>query len=152
MTSFKPSPLFLAANRMVTPLIRRGLPIGARRAPMALLTVRGRKSGLPRTTPVALATVNDGWLLVAVYGVCDWSQNLEVAGEAQVTRRGRTTKVDARRLSPREAAPVLRESIAGAPALVRRITSKYFKADLDSSLGDWEREAMDHPVFVLTPV
>jgi hypothetical protein len=101
---------------------------------------------------VALATFGEDWLLVGVFGVTDWSRNLEVAGEAEVTTRGETKRVDARRLPPSEAAPVLRDSIADAPAFVRRMTAQYFTAGLESPLGDWEREAVDHPVFVLTPV
>lgn len=152
MSRFEPSPMFRLANRMVMPMVRWGVPMGVRRAPMALLTVRGRKSGALRTTPVSLAARDDGWLLVAVYGVSDWSRNLEAAGEAEVTMRGSATKVRARRLSPIDAAPILRDSIADAPALIRRMTSRYFGADTDSPLGDWRLEAVDHPVFVLTPV
>lgn len=152
MSNVAQSPVFRLANKLVTPLIRLGIPLGVKRAPMALLTVRGRRSGLPRTTPVALANFEGGWLLVSVYGVTDWSRNLEAAGEAEVTTRGETRSVDARRLLPSEAASVLRDSIADAPAVIRRMASQYFKADIKSPLGDWEREAVDHPVFVLTPV
>jgi len=151
MSRFEPSPLFRFANEMVIPLIRWGLPMGVRRAPMALLTVRGRRSGIPRTTPVALAGLDGGWLLVAVYGVSDWSLNLEAAREADVTVRGETTRVDARRLPPHEAAPILRDSIADAPAMVRRMTSRYFAASIESSLDAWAQESVEHPVFHLTP-
>lgn len=151
MISFEPSPILQFANKMVGPLIRMGIPIGVKRAPMALLTVRGRNSGIPRTTPVALANFDVGWLLVAVYGVSDWSRNLEAAGEGDVTIRGKTTKVAARRLPPHEAAPILRASIADAPAMIRRMTSRYFVANLESSLEDWTQEAVAHPVFHLTP-
>lgn len=152
MSSFRPSTMFRLANRMVTPLIRRGLPMGVKRAPMALLTVKGRTSGLPRTTPVALEATDGGWLLVAVYGVSDWSRNLESAGEAEVTTRGRTTMVEARRLPPAEAGPRLRDSILEAPAMIRRMTAPYFTAHEDSPIEEWEREALDHPTFILTPV
>ncbi|MGH3650409.1 MAG: nitroreductase family deazaflavin-dependent oxidoreductase, partial [Acidimicrobiia bacterium] len=139
------------ANRMVTPLIRLGLPIGAKHSPMALLTVKGHKSGLPRTVPLALGRHGEHWLLVAVYGESDWSRNLEAAGEATITHGGKTTAVEARHLSPPEAAPILRDQIAGAPAMVRRMTAPYFDATADSALSDWEREAETHPVFVLSP-
>lgn len=151
MNKFEPSLAFRIANKMVAPLIRWGIPIGVKRAPMALLTVRGRKSGLRRTTPVALAAIDGGWLLVSVYGVSDWSRNLEASSEAEVTIRGETTKVDVKRLPPVEAAPRLRDSIGEAPDMIRRMTARYFTADLDSPIGAWEREAVLHPVFVLTP-
>lgn len=151
LSRFRPSKTFQLANRMVTPLIRWGLPMGVKRAPMALLTVEGRRSGLPRTTPVALEPTDAGWLLVAVYGVSDWSRNLEAAGMAEVTTRGRTTSVEARRLTPEEAGPQLRDSIVEAPAMIRRMTAPYFTAHEGSSVDEWEREALDHPIFILTP-
>lgn len=151
MSQFRPSRAFRLANKMVAPLIRLGLPMGTRRAPMALLTVRGRKSGVPRTSPVALAKREDGWLLVAVYGVSDWSRNLEAAGMATVTSGGRTREVTARRLEPAEAGPILREEITSAPAMIRRMTAPYFSATAESPEESWRREAVVHPVFVLQP-
>jgi len=151
MADFKPSRAFIAANRMVTPLVRLGLPMGTRKAPMALLTVKGRKTGMDRTTPVALERREDGWLLVAVYGASDWSRNLEAAGRATITRRRRTDAVVARRLSPAEGGPILEEAITGAPAMIRRMTAPYFSADESSPADAWEREAVAHPVFILTP-
>lgn len=151
MDRFKPTAFLRLGNRMVTPLIRLGLPIGARRAPMALLTVKGRKSGLPRTVPIAIARHRDDWLVVAVYGEGDWSRNLESAGGATVTQRGETIPVEAIRLPPDEAAPILREEITGAPRLVRKMTAPYFDADRESPMDDWEREAKRHPVFLLRP-
>jgi deazaflavin-dependent oxidoreductase (nitroreductase family) len=117
---------------------------------MALLTVRGRRSGLLRTVPVALAPAEDGWILVSVYGVSDWSRNLETARRATITMRGGTTSVDAVRLPPDVAAPILRDAILDAPRLVQRMTSSYFDAGPDSTIADWEEEAVRHPVFHLT--
>lgn len=125
--------------------------MGVKRAPMALLTVPGRKTGIDRTTPVALERRDDGWLLVAVYGVCDWSRNLDAAGTASITTRGETTRVTARRLGPDEGGPVLRDAILGAPAMIRRMTAEYFTASEDSPIEMWEEESVAHPVFVLTP-
>jgi deazaflavin-dependent oxidoreductase (nitroreductase family) len=152
MADFQPSRSFLLANKLVTPLVRLGLPMGTRRAPMTLLTVKGRKSGIDRTIPVALETRDEGWLLVAVYGTSDWSKNLEAAGRATITSRRRTTTVEARRLPPPEAGPILKEAIMGAPAMIRRMTSPYFLAGDESSAADWELEAEAHPVFILTRV
>ena len=80
-------------NPIVSFLLRLGLPIG----PQALLTVSGRNSGLPRTTPVALNPHGPGWLLVSVYGRVDWVKNLRAAGEAVVTKRRRTFQVTSQR-------------------------------------------------------
>ncbi len=122
-----------------------------RRTEIALLTVRGRKTGLPRSFPVALAKREDEWLLVAVYGVSDWSRNLEAIREATITIARRTTLVHARRLGPEEAGSILRESMTSAPALVQRMTAAYFTAQAGSDIRAWQQESVSHPVFVLTP-
>lgn len=149
MSDYTPSAAFRLANEIITHLVRWGLPIGVSRAPMALLTVPGRKTGLPRTTPVALAQREDGWLLVAVYGISDWSRNLEAAGHGTITIRGRDVAVDARRLPPAEGGPVLRDLILDAPRMIQRMTFPYFHATADAGIEEWERESVAHPVFAL---
>src|SRR6266849_4988353 len=53
-------------------LIRMGVPLG----PNALLAIRGRKSGLMRTTPVAvLATGGRRWV-IGTFGDVNWVRNL----------------------------------------------------------------------------
>lgn len=71
--------------------------------PELFLTVRGRKSGLPRTTPLLCAPIEDGWLVAGSnWGQPKppaWALNLEAAGEAQVVFQGVSHAVTARRLS-----------------------------------------------------
>jgi deazaflavin-dependent oxidoreductase (nitroreductase family) len=148
MSDFRPTLSIRIGNRVVTPLIRVGLPMG----PMALLTVAGRKTGLPRTTPIAVLIDDSGWRVAAPYGVVDWVKNLRAAGRAVVSRRGRTTTVDAEELSAGEAAPVLRESFRRAGPITRRVIGPYFKAGPEDPLADWIVEAGHHPVFLLRPV
>lgn len=71
-------------NRVVTLLLRMGLPVGR----MALITVEGRRTHLPRTTPVALTRQGEGWLLVAVSGRAEWVRNLQKAGEGTISAPG----------------------------------------------------------------
>ena len=63
-------------------LLRVGLKIGS----MSLLTVRGRKSGQPRTVPVLLVEHDGHSFLVAPYGVVQWVRNIRAAGTATLTR------------------------------------------------------------------
>lgn len=148
MNDFRLTRTLRIGNRFVTPLIRVGLPMG----PMALLTVRGRKSGLPRTTPVAVAPLECGWRLVAAYGIVDWVKNLRANGTAVISRRGREVQVEANELNPEEAAPLLRESLIEAGPITRRVIGSYFSAAPDAPLTDWVDEARRHPVFILKPV
>jgi deazaflavin-dependent oxidoreductase (nitroreductase family) len=129
-------------NFFTTRLLRAGLKPGN----MALLTVRGRKSGLPRTTPVSLLGERDGrrWLLAA-FGEVDWVRNLRAAGEASLKRGRRPEHIFVKELSAEEAAPILKESLAGAPGFLL----KNFDATPESPLKDFEREALNHPVFLV---
>jgi deazaflavin-dependent oxidoreductase (nitroreductase family) len=114
---------------------------------MYLLTVRGRKSGLPRTFPLVILERNGKRYLAAVYGVADWARNLRAAGEAILTRGRRTERVNARELLQNEAALVLQEELKGGHPFAR-----YFGVTADSSLEDFERAAVGHPVFLLQSV
>ncbi|HUP16311.1 MAG TPA: nitroreductase family deazaflavin-dependent oxidoreductase [Acidimicrobiia bacterium] len=148
MSGFRPTMSIRIGNRVVTPLIRVGLPMG----PMALLTVAGRKSGLPRTTPIAVLIDDTGWRVAAPYGVVDWFKNLRAAGRAVVSRRGRTTTVEAEELSAELAAPVLRESFRQAGRITRRVIGPYFNVTPEAPPTDWIVEAGQHPVFLLRPI
>lgn len=148
MSSFRPTPGIRFGNRVVTPLIRAGLPMG----PMALLTVAGRKSGLPRTTPIAITIDDDGWRVAAPYGVVDWVKNLRAAGVAVVSRRGRRVWVEATELAPEEAASFLRDSLLRVGPITRRVIGPYFGITPDAPLAEWIVEARLHPAFTLRPL
>ena len=132
-------------NFFTTTLLRAGLKPGN----MALLTVRGRKSGLPRTTPVSLLGESDGqrWL-IAAFGEVDWVRNLRAAGEASLKRGRHPQHIFVKELSAEEAAPILKKSLAEAPGFLL----KNFDATPESPLKDFEREALNHPVFLVQHV
>ena len=70
-------------NRLTIPLLRAGIKlVGAGHYPMYLLTVRGRKSGKPRTVPIVLLEQHGKRYLAATYGSVNWVYNLRAAGEA----------------------------------------------------------------------
>lgn len=148
MSDFHLTRTLRIGNRIVSPLIRAGLPMG----PMALLTVKGRKSGLPRTTPVAVAPLESGWRLVAAYGIVDWVKNLRASGAAVISRRGRKVQVEADELAAEEAAPLLRQSLLEAGPITRRVVGSYFSTSPDAPLSAWMAEARRHPVFILRPI
>lgn len=133
-------------NSLISGVLRLGLPIG----PMAILTVRGRSTGVPRSTPIALSRDDAGWILVAAYGRVDWVKNLQASGEATITMRGREIRVASSELSVVEAAPVLRDIVTSAGRLTMRMVGPYFDTEPSSSLDAWQREALNHPVFRLT--
>ena len=63
-------------NPTVTLLTRLGVSVMGSR----VLEVRGRRSGVPRRTPVNVLKVGDGHYLVAPRGETQWVRNLRAAG------------------------------------------------------------------------
>jgi deazaflavin-dependent oxidoreductase (nitroreductase family) len=136
-------------NALTTTLLRAGFKLVGPfmffgNYPMYLFTVRGRKSGQPRTVALVILERNEQRYVASPYGIVDWVRNLRAAGAAILTRGRRSETVNARELPPREAALVLREEIKGGNPFAR-----YFGVTADSSLEEFERAAVAHPVFVL---
>src|SRR2546430_15729223 len=71
------------ANRLVAWLTRRGISIWGSR----VLEVTGRKSGLPRRTPVNLLTLDGHQYLVSPRGEGEWVRNVRAAGGRSEERR-----------------------------------------------------------------
>ena len=139
--AFRPTLFRRLANRVVAPLVRLGLAPG-----VALLTVRGRRSGRPFTTPVQPITVGGRRYVVAPYGVVGWVRNARAAGEVTLRRGRRRERLAAVEVDPDEAGPVL-------AAYVRRtrIVRPYFDARPGDPPGAFAAEAARHPVFRLEP-
>src|ERR671930_776506 len=71
-------------NPLMQALLRLGVPTG----PAVLLTVRGRKSGQPHTTPVGIFERNGQRWLFAEFGQVNWVRNLRATPRAEI-RKGR---------------------------------------------------------------
>jgi deazaflavin-dependent oxidoreductase (nitroreductase family) len=152
--------------RLFNPLARRlisaGIPTGA---PNVLLTMRGRRSGKPRTVPVAMLELDDAWFIQACYGETGWVANLRAAGEATVTHPGgRRVPVRAIELSPEEAGPVLRRALE--PFRRSRVLRALygprargpvgvmwaFRIRMDDTLEEYTAAAWRYPLFELRPM
>jgi deazaflavin-dependent oxidoreductase (nitroreductase family) len=87
MTSNARLPSWLRpANSVVKTLQKIGLPLGT----IHVLTVPGRKSGEPRSTPVSPLTVDGGRYIIAGLPESDWARNVRSAGRGKLAK-GRTT-------------------------------------------------------------
>src|SRR5438046_5400442 len=130
------APTFVRIGNILTlTLLRAGVKlVGPGNYPMYLLTVRGRKSGQPRTVPIAIWEHNGKRYVGSVYGIVDWVRNLRAAGEAILTRGRRSGTVNVRALPKGEAALVLREDIKGGNPFARN-----YGVTADSSLEDFAR-------------
>ena len=89
-------------------LLRAGLPLGFNR----LVTIPGRKSGIPRTTGLAVVEVSGRRWVWAPWGEVNWVRNLRAAGRATITFRGRSEDVRATELDPAERVAFFRDTLA----------------------------------------
>ena len=144
------APMFVrVANVLTITLLRAGVKLVGPfmvfgNYPMYLLTVRGRTSGLPRTVPLAIIARNGKRYIASPYGIVDWVRNLRAAGEAVLTRGRHAETVNGRELPNGEAALLLQADVKGGNPFAH-----YFGVTADSSLEEFERAAVSHPVFVL---
>lgn len=92
-------------NRVIIGLQRLGLAFG----PMHLLTVPGRKTGKPRTTPVSVVTIEGVRYLVQAFPRAAWVANARAAGEGTLARGRNRSKVRLVLLPVSERAAVLRQ-------------------------------------------
>jgi steroid delta-isomerase-like uncharacterized protein len=107
--------------------------------------VRGRTSGKIYTIPVALVETSGTSFLVAAFGEVNWVRNLRAAGQAHLTRRRRTEAIGVVELGAKEAAPILKQFLRESQRV--SFIKPYFHVTPQSSLADFEQEALHHPVF-----
>ena len=100
-------------NKTFMLAMRLGLPISGTEKPM-VLTVPGRKSGKPRSTPITPFTVEGQLYVVGGFPGADWVLNARAADTATLTQGKRREQVHMVELSPDDARPLLR----AFPALV----------------------------------
>jgi len=149
-------------NPLARWMISTGIPTGA---PNVLLTVRGRRSGKPRTVPVAMLELDGAWFVHACYGETGWVANLRAAGEATITQPGgRRVPVMAIALSPEEAGPVLQRALAPfrRSRVFRALLGPQargpvgilwaFRIRIDDTLEEYTAVARRYPLFELRPV
>ena len=143
-------PVFVRlANTLVPALLRASVPLDN----MILLTVAGRKTGRPRTTPVGLFQLDGRSYLFSTFGEVNWVRNLRVAGHARLTRGRRREAVGALELSPEAAAPILQGVFAPylASPIGRMFAQAWYGVTPHSSASEFIDAARRHPVFVLHP-
>jgi deazaflavin-dependent oxidoreductase (nitroreductase family) len=97
--------VFSVFNPIVKFLLGAGVPLG----PNGILTVPGRKSGRPRSTPVAIIAVAGRRWIWAPFGEVQWVRNLRAAGGATITVRRRQEAVRATELDPTQRVAFFRD-------------------------------------------
>ncbi len=119
--------------------------LGAGASYRRVLTVRGRKTGKLRSTPVDVIEYAGSSWLVAPYGRVNWVQNALAAGQVTLSRGGHSQRFTAVAAGAGEATPVLRKYITEI-----RFTRPYFDAEPDAANDAIAAELPAHPVLRLT--
>ncbi|MEU6582588.1 nitroreductase family deazaflavin-dependent oxidoreductase [Nocardia sp. NPDC046763] len=138
-------------GRAVSMLLRSGVRLG----PVALLTVAGRRSGLPRTNPVdVFGEGNRRWIIATHSGDAQWVRNLRAAGGASLGTGPARTEFTAVELPADRATQILKDVVA--PRLSRPLGGLVLRRTLglptQPSAADFARTAATHPVFEMTPL
>lgn len=115
--------------RLFNPIAKLLLAVGVPMGPDVLLTVRGRKTGLPRSTPVAVAEIAGRWWLIAPFGEVDWVRNLRAAGRGTLTDRRVKHEITATELGMAEKVRFFREILD--PYLRANLVARWFVRRLD---------------------
>lgn len=136
-------------NKVFMLMLRRGLPISGKEGPV-VLTVPGRKSGAPRSTPITPMYVDDKRYVVAGFPGADWVKNARAAATATLTAGKVDETVRMVELGTDEARPLLRQF----PTLVPTGVSFMKRSGLvtDGTPDEFEALAGRCAVFRFDPV
>ena len=146
-----------AIGLLVRLALRRGLPA----EPNVLLVVRGRVTGRPYETPVALWELRDRRFVQASFGEVGWVRNLPASGEVVIRRGQWSEQVQAVELPPEVAGQLMHDALAGFRR--RRLLHKLlgptvrppaailhlYRLRIDDALADYVAHARCHAVFEL---
>jgi deazaflavin-dependent oxidoreductase (nitroreductase family) len=131
-------------NAIAKPLLAAGVPLGFN----GLITIRGRKSGQPRTTPVAIIEVSARRWVWAPWGEVHWVRNLRAAGRATITFRRRSQDVRATELDPTRRVAFFRD-VVGPLARSIPFGVTFIRIADGVDLSDPAGAAEGRPVFEL---
>src|SRR5689334_5545125 len=134
---------------LLNPVARRVLGAGPLLGPNALITVRGRKSGQPRTTPVALVEINGRRWVIGTFGETNWVRNLRAAGEATLSVGRRREDVKANELADDERISFFRDVVTPYVKRLRIGTILLAVLGARDIVDDPAAAAAKRPVFEL---
>ena len=127
-------------NPLVAFFTKRGLSLMGSR----VLSVVGRRTGVPRSTVVNLLPLEGERFLVAPRGHTQWTRNLRAAATAELRVGRRVEVVNAREVPDAQKVPVLREYLRRWGWEVGKFFEGIDKGSTDAELA---AIAPDFPVF-----
>jgi deazaflavin-dependent oxidoreductase (nitroreductase family) len=131
--SAAPPPAWLV--RLNSAFLRRGLRIGSQ----YLLTVPGRTTGQPRSTPISIATVGGQRYIVAAFAHAAWVRNVRASGTGTLRRGRQIEEVTLTEVPVADRGPILRSFLRQV-----RGGARFFGPQTPDQI---EAEAEQYPVF-----
>ena|ERR1700733_5844597 len=105
-STIKPPRWLKPMNKVYMFMLRLGLPVSGKEGPV-VLTVPGRKSGRPRSTPITPMYADGKRYVVAGFPGADWEKNVRAADTATLTSGRKSETVRMVELPADEARPLL---------------------------------------------
>jgi len=140
---YQHSLMFKVGNQFMRSLLALGISLNG----SALITVPGRKTGRPHSTPITMVEYQGQRYVQSPFGSVNWVRNLRAAGQATLSWGRRHETIAVTELTPEQAAPVIKSMLPRAPKVIR----DYFDVTPESSLEEIIRDAPNHPVFAVRP-
>src|SRR5919197_381651 len=135
-----------ARTKVLNPITSTLMRLGVRPDPrLALMTIRGRKTGRNRTVPMGVFDRDGRKYIVAAFGQVNWVLNLRAAGAATITKGSHRATYAAEQVEGEEAALVLRDCLAAyltsrlAGPMLRQRIAVTADAPLDALAGEGRR-------------
>jgi deazaflavin-dependent oxidoreductase (nitroreductase family) len=146
MSDPRPPRYLKPMNKVMMTVQKLGIPTG----PAVVLTVPGRKSGKPRSTPMTPFEFDGGLYVVAGYPGADWAANARAAGTGMLSQGRRSRPVKIIELTPTQARPILRAFPVEVPVGVA--FAKRSGMVVDGTSDEFEALAGRIAVFRFDPV
>jgi deazaflavin-dependent oxidoreductase (nitroreductase family) len=130
-------------------MLRSGLPLG----PNTLITVTGRKTGEPRTQPLAVVRLGQQRWVIGTFGDTNWCRNMRANPDIEIGAGERVEPATAIELDPADATAFFRDTLPAAitsMGVFGKIAS-FFLIGLAAPeiRNDPSGAALRHPVFEL---
>src|SRR5258708_36109090 len=117
---FQYNVMFKVGNAFMRSMLALGISFNG----SALITVPGRKTGVPHSTPITMVEFEGQRYVQSPFGSVQWVRNLRAAGKATLSWGSRHETVIATELTPEQAAPVINSFLGHAPKMIQ----EYFDA------------------------
>jgi deazaflavin-dependent oxidoreductase (nitroreductase family) len=130
-------------DKVFNPLVRGAMALGISMRGSRTLSVRGRKSGEWRSTPVNPLPFEGARYLVAPRGDTQWVRNIRVSGEGVLKLGRKSESIRVEEVPDAAKPPILRAYLK----LWAGETQKFFGVEKDASDDVLAGIAPEHPVF-----